>query len=75
MAELNNIYMKPDFVIPISVQQTKKKRFSLNLNQYRNAHFRTLSTVKKRYKESLDISNKKIKTPCMMLYRFYIPQN
>lgn len=32
--------------VPISVQQTKKKLFHLNLNVYRNAHHRTLAKAK-----------------------------
>ena len=35
----------------LSVPQSKKKQFILNLNHYRNAHYRTLNTVKIRYKE------------------------
>ncbi len=38
-------------VSPLKVQQTHKKMFTLGLNQYRNTHFRTLNTIKKRYKE------------------------
>lgn len=33
--------------VPISVQVSKARKFSLNLNQYRNAHFRTLDKAKK----------------------------
>ena len=36
---------------PLRVYQTKKKDFILNLNVYRNSHYRTLNTVKIRYKE------------------------
>jgi hypothetical protein len=38
---------------PLSVPQSKKKNFILNLNVYRNAHYLTLNTVKKRYKEAM----------------------
>ena len=38
---------------PLSVPQSKKKNFILNLNVYRNAHYQTLNTVKKRYKEAM----------------------
>jgi len=35
---------------PLSVRQSAKKMFVLNLNVYRNSHYRTLNTVKIRYK-------------------------
>ncbi len=37
--------------VPISVPVTKKKRFYLNLNQYRNAHHFTLSKAKINFAE------------------------
>lgn len=36
---------------PWSIQVSKKKRFSPNLNQYRNAHHYTLSKAKRMYSE------------------------
>jgi hypothetical protein len=39
--------------LPISVQIGKNKRFSLNLNQYRNTHFRDLDKAKKQFKEDV----------------------
>lgn len=36
---------------PLKVLATKLKGWILNLNQYRNTHFRTLNTVKINYKE------------------------
>ena len=38
-------------ISPLKILQTKTKYFTLGLNQYRNTHFRTLNTIKKRYKE------------------------
>lgn len=35
--------------VPISVPISKNKNFSLNLNQYRNAHFRVLTKAKKEF--------------------------
>ena len=35
---------------PLYCMQTKVKKFIYNLNVYRNAHFRTLSSVKIKYK-------------------------
>ena len=37
-------------ISPLRVQQTKKKMFTLNLNQYRNAHFQVLNKSKVTYK-------------------------
>lgn len=34
-------------VLPLSVPTSKKKKFSINLNAYRNAHFYTLSSAKR----------------------------
>jgi len=38
---------------PLSVPQSAKKNFVLNLNVYRNSHYRTLNTVKIRYKAAM----------------------
>jgi len=35
--------------LPLDVQVSKKKKFILNLNNFRNAHFRTLSKAKNDY--------------------------
>lgn len=35
---------------PLSVPQSKTKKFHLNLNVYRNSHYLVLNTVKKNYK-------------------------
>ena len=40
---------------PLSVPQTKKKKFIFNLNVYRNAHYLTLNTVKIRYKAAMEV--------------------
>lgn len=40
-------------IAPLSVKQNKVKNFCLNLNVYRNSHYHTLNTVKKRYKEAV----------------------
>jgi len=36
-------------ISPLRVAQSKKKDFLINLNVFRNTHYRTLSTVKKNY--------------------------
>ena len=39
--------------LPLKIKRTKKKDFSCNLNVYRNTHYRTLNTVKKRYHKAV----------------------
>ena len=39
---------------PLKVLATKLKGWILNLNQYRNTHFRTLNTVKINYKPAME---------------------
>lgn len=41
------------YISPLKVKQSVKKNWILNLNQYRNTHFRTLNTVKINYKEAM----------------------
>lgn len=38
---------------PLSVEITKKKRFTLNLNNYRNASYFLLNIAKKNYKQAV----------------------
>ena len=39
--------------LPLEVYYSEKKKFILNLNNYRNAHYRILSIAKKVYTENL----------------------
>jgi|TARA_Y100000114_G_C11743652_1_gene320401 hypothetical protein len=39
--------------LPLEVFYTKNKKFILNLNNYRNAHYRVLSSAKKTYSDNL----------------------
>lgn len=41
------------YISPLKVKRSAKKDWILNLNQYRNTHFRTLNTVKINYKEHM----------------------
>lgn len=41
------------FSVPGSVQTSKNKRFTLNINQYRNAHHFTLSKAKNEFNECI----------------------
>ncbi len=44
-----------ELILPISVPVTKGgKKFHLNLNQYRNAHYQTLNKAKKAFKEEVE---------------------
>lgn len=38
---------------PLKLQQTKKKNFILNLNHYRNTHYRVLNNMKILYKQKM----------------------
>ena len=40
-------------ILPFEVFYSKKKKFILNLNNYRNAHYRVLSIAKKTYSDDL----------------------
>ena len=39
--------------LPLEVHYSKKKKFILNLNNYRNAHYRVLSISKRLYSDNL----------------------
>lgn len=58
---------------PLSVPQNKSKNFCLNLNVYRNAHYHTLNTVKKRYKEALreQINKLPVMTKVSLVYTLF----
>lgn len=43
----------PKLISPLAIPQTQTKRFILNLNVYRNTHYRSLNTVKQRYKDHM----------------------
>ena len=59
---------------PLRVNQSKKKYFTLNLNQYRNAHYFTLNTAKINYKEILKPQIEKlpvIDVPVEITYKLF----
>lgn len=56
-------------ISPLVIQVSKKKKFSINLNQYRNEKFFTLNTAKKLYRES--ILNQVKVLPCMSRIRLH----
>ena len=41
-------------ISPLRVPQTAKKDFILNLNNYRNTHYRSLNTTKINYKKAIE---------------------
>lgn len=60
--------------LPLEVYYSKKKKFILNLNNYRNAHYRVLATAKKLYSENLQASLKGIKPftePVVLEYTYF----
>ena len=58
---------------PLSVQITKNKKFSLNLNQYRNSPYFTLNTAKVNYKQTVLPQLKELPkfTKVKLTYIFY----
>lgn len=63
------------FISPLKVLATKVRYFILNLNQYRNTHYRVLNNCKINYKEHMTSqikkSNKFNKVLCV--YKVYAP--
>ena len=59
--------------LPLEVYYSKNKKFILNLNNYRNAHYRILSNAKKIYAENLvdRISHPKYEEPVVLTYTYY----
>jgi len=59
--------------LPLEVYYTKNKKFILNLNNYRNAHYRILSNAKKIYADNLvdRISYPKYEKPVVLTYTYY----
>lgn len=58
---------------PLSIK-TGRKKFILNLNQYRNTHYRVSNTAKKNYKEFMESQIKAIKKPltrCCIIYEVF----
>lgn len=61
------------FISPLKVLMSKIKYFRLNLNQYRNTHYRLLNTCKINYKEIMkkQISKAKPFKKVLCLYKVY----
>jgi len=63
--------------LPLEVYYSKNKKFILNLNNYRNAHYRVLSNSKKIYSENLvsRISHPTYQEPVRLTYTYYAKSN
>ena len=63
--------------LPLKVDVSKKSSFSLNLNQYRNAHYHTLNTAKVNYSELVKkrIAHIPHLKACTLKYVLYLPTN
>lgn len=64
--------------LPLEVYYSKNKKFILNLNNYRNAHYRILSSAKRIYTENLIPRLKDFKSfdkPVSLKYTYYAKSN
>jgi hypothetical protein len=64
--------------LPLEVYYSKKKKFILNLNNYRNAHYRVLSISKQKYTDKLLKKIKglpKFNDPVSLEYIYYAKSN
>ena len=63
------------FKSPLSQQATTRRKFILNLNNYRNTHYRVLNNVKIKYKEfmreQIEKTIKKRVDKCCIIYTVY----
>jgi len=63
-----------NITLPLEVYYSKNKKFILNLNNYRNAHYRILSISKKIYTENLLLELKDLPSftePVSLEYTYY----
>ena len=64
--------------LPLDVYYSKKKKFILNLNNYRNAHYRVLALAKKIYSEDLVTKIQdlpRFSDPVRLTYIYYARSN
>lgn len=52
--------MKLKLILPVRIQTSANKKFSLNLNTYRNAHHHTKNTAKKNFAADLYTRNSQV---------------
>lgn len=65
------------FISPLQLMVSLKRKFILNLNQYRNTHYRILNLVKAQYKDWMkrQISKAKAREKVICLYKVYPASN
>lgn len=70
---------KKTFILPLRVEKSKKKFFSLNLNQYRNLHFQVLNKVKvtfsKIFRDRYGYNEGVLTRKAWLKYKIYFPDN
>jgi len=62
------------FKSPLSIKRSHNKKFILNLNNYRNTHYRVLNNLKIKYKEEMAPQIRKYKhhlDRCVIIYTVY----
>ena len=65
------------FISPLQLMVSLRKKFILNLNQYRNTHFRVLNYAKQLYKDWMkpQIIKSKKKDKIIIVYKVYANSN
>lgn len=65
------------FISPLKILKSKVREFILNLNQYRNTHYRVLNTCKINYKEHMKKQIKKAKrfNKAIFVYKVFASSN
>ena len=61
--------------LPLSVAISSRKRFTLNLNVYRNSHHSVLNKAKVNYTEIILplLRGLNVSPPCVLIYRYFAP--
>lgn len=60
---------------PLSISISKNKKFALNLNTYRNAHYAILNKAKRQYEDYMSpkLDNIPKLKACSLIYVLYVP--
>ncbi len=77
--EVDNLSARFGFELPLSIKKTLNKQFKMNLNQYRNTHYRSLNTIKsnfaKMFGEMYGENNDDPISKCWLHYGIYFNDN
>ena len=81
MAEIkqSDVLLKLSLPLSIAIGKTKKRKFILNLNQFRNLHYRSLNNAKQNYSDLVGglLANERSRIPydtkVMAIYIYYAP--